>query len=423
MNKKILMSTCRDCLEQFWAVDDPADLANLTVAMDRLRVNGLLGFSVRAFSPYTAAAPILPIPAKPGWDGRLLDVVPLNSAPAAGGEKIRFLLQPIDYAARRAVTAARNGGGPPPVFAFCDGRGRAVLVPDGLLSNGSYAQSDAACLEKWRLFLDPRWDREVERPPVRASVDQAVEAVNDSLQALLSPWELFWRVPFGWNLNVVPDTRMTLAGRMRELPGWPRPGRIDEPPRAPRERPWNDRPYDKRPYDERPYDDRAAGDATCWDLLGLYHADSVPNGKYPRSPSSHIVLFVQAIEEYCDAMALPQDDRWKVYFYVLVHELFHALQDFHVSLAYFHSRNGCALVDELPLPNGETFAENFALRAVRFMLGDRQLFRALCANWGRVPSNDPYAAAVGAFGGFQSSDSRLLFLGALSAWELKQRSR
>ena len=222
-------------------------------------------------------------------------------------------------------------------------------------------------LQSWQLLPD---DKASAWPGIPEAVGLIHAALSPAACADNRLWARFRFVPFGWNIPVIIDETATLDEREKS------PG----------------------------------------DLLGLYVHD--------RS-SSHIVLFVRAIDEFLSRRPdlRPDEHRVNMYAAVLAHELFHGWQDFHVCLSETAGSAGHLS----GIPDIETFAEYFSLRFVKDCPGDLALYDALCASRRAqlAPGNRcrDYAMALTAFGDIDDDASRNEFLRLLRKWRTACLSR
>jgi hypothetical protein len=186
-------------------------------------------------------------------------------------------------------------------------------------------------------------------------------------------WEPFFYTQFGWKLNVTVDESESL---------------------------------DKRITDSN------NGET---DVLGEYITEQETNkdiSEYPIKTSSRIKLYKKACDDFCDELRLKYNitfDNSDVYFYVLAHELFHALQDFHVMTFYCETKKG-------KLGEFETQAEYFALRSVKTVLKNDDLFDALCKERVANPLKF-YSDAVSSYGNIYSIASEKEFIDRFFAFE------
>ena len=207
--------------------------------------------------------------------------------------------------------------------------------------------------EKWMLKKTKTADIS---PKIDSAIDSAIKSVNDMFGKDGTLMDLLLSVP-GWEIPVIIDTETDLEQR-RNADG---------------------------------------------DLLGLYRYTPI---------EKELILYAKAIEDFHNQLQGAAFSLEHLFAYVLAHELFHAYQDFHVSLTEHekpHQKD----------PMIETFAEFFALRFVKDCLNDDGLFQALC-DWRKDPNNnssDPYAQAVNHFGDISGNASVTQFRCEQDSWE------
>ena len=221
-------------------------------------------------------------------------------------------------------------------------------------------------------IADTRWQLTGED-----SVSQAINKINEQFDNAFSSapfvWEHFFSTQFGWKLNVTVDENKGL--------------------------------------DER----RTDSNNGETDVLGEYITEQKTNKdipEYPIKTSSHIKLYKKACDDFCDELRLKYNitfDNNDVYFYVLAHELFHALQDFHVMTYYCETKKG-------RLGEFEMQAEYFTLRSVKTVLKNDDLFDALCKERVANPLKF-YSDAVSSYGDIYSIASEKEFIDRFFAFE------